>query len=98
MTYNVFSGTLNPTHSLIHTLFTSLLIAPLDLLRTQHYINDFWVTVCMVKQFALCYRSVVCLSVTLVYCRQTVGWIKIKLGTEVGLGPGDTVTWGPSSP
>jgi len=32
-----------------------------------------------VKRFALCYRSVV----TLVYCGQTVGWIKMKLGTEV---------------
>ena len=28
----------------------------------------------------------VCLSVTLVYCGQTVGWIKMKLGTVVGLG------------
>ena len=27
-----------------------------------------------------------CLSVTLVYCGQTAGWIKMKLGTEVGLG------------
>ena len=32
-----------------------------------------------------------CLPVTLVYCGQTVGWIKMPLGTEVGLGPGDTV-------
>ena len=31
------------------------------------------------------------LSVTLVYCDQTVGWIKMKLGTEVGLGPGHIV-------
>jgi len=31
------------------------------------------------------------LSVTLVYCGQTVGWIKLKLGVEVGLGPGDIV-------
>ena len=30
----------------------------------------------------------VCLSLTLVYCGQTVGWIKMKLGVEVGLGPG----------
>jgi len=30
----------------------------------------------------------VCLSVTLVYCGQTVGWIRRKLGTQVGLGPG----------
>jgi len=31
------------------------------------------------------------LSVTSVYCGQTVGWIKTKLGTEVGLGPGHIV-------
>ena len=34
----------------------------------------------------LCVLS--CLSVTLVYCGQTVGWIKMKIGTEVGLSPG----------
>ena len=43
-----------------------------------------------VKQFALCYRTIV-LSVTLVYCGQTVGRIKMKLGTEVGLDAGDIV-------
>ena len=37
------------------------------------------------------------LSITLVYFGQTVGWIKMKLGVEVGLGPGHTcVRWGPS--
>jgi len=38
--------------------------------------------------FVLCCRTVVCLSclsVTLVYCGQTVGWIKMPLGMEVGL-------------
>jgi len=51
----------------------------------------------LVKRFALCYRTVVlsvcpvCLSVTLVYCGQTAGWIKMPLGREVGLGPGDIV-------
>ena len=30
----------------------------------------------------------VSLSVTLVYCGQTVGWIKMKLGVQVRLGPG----------
>jgi len=30
----------------------------------------------------------VCLSVTLVYRDQMVGWIKMKLGMLVGLGPG----------
>jgi len=50
-----------------------------------------------VKRFALCYRTVFChvclscLSVTLVYCDQTVGWIKMPLGTGVGLGPGHIV-------
>jgi len=38
----------------------------------------------------LCYGTVVLcvLSVSLVYCGQTVGWIQMPLGTEVGLGPG----------
>jgi len=31
------------------------------------------------------------MSVTFVYCGQTVGWIKIKLGVKVGLGPGHIV-------
>jgi len=31
------------------------------------------------------------LSVTLVYCGQTVGWIKMKLGIQVGLGSGHIV-------
>jgi len=48
-----------------------------------------------VKRFALSYRTVVCLSaclsVTFVYCGQTVGWFKMKLGVEVGLDPGHIV-------
>ena len=48
-----------------------------------------------VKRFALCYHTVVCLSVslsaTLVYCGQTVGRIKMKLGMQIGLGPGHNV-------
>jgi len=31
-----------------------------------------------------------------VYCGQTTGWIKMPLGTKVGLSPGDCVRWGPS--
>jgi len=37
------------------------------------------------------------LSVTLVYCGQTVAWIKMKLGMQVGLGPGHIVLDGDSS-
>jgi len=39
-----------------------------------------------------------CLSVMLVYCGQTVGWIKMPLGTEVALSPGDIVLDGDSTP
>ena len=36
-------------------------------------------------------RCLSCLSVTLLYCGKTVGWIKMKLDTQVGLGPGHMV-------
>jgi len=38
------------------------------------------------------------LSVTLVYCGQTVVWIKMKLGMEVDLGPGHIVLDGDPAP
>jgi len=31
-----------------------------------------------------------------VYSGKTAGWIKMPLGTKVGLGPGDIVRWGPA--
>ena len=34
------------------------------------------------KRFALCYRTVVLSVLALVYCGQTVQWIKIKLGAR----------------
>jgi len=46
-------------------------------------------------------RCPVCLSyprVTLGYCGQTVEWIKMTLGTDVGLGPGDIVLDGNPAP
>jgi len=51
---------------------------------------DFWATVCKTVRPVLS----VCLSVlslTLPYCGQTAVWIKMPLGKEVGLGPGDIV-------
>jgi len=55
-------------------------------------IGSFWATVCKMP-YAIGPLSVlscpvclsICLSVTLVYCDQTVGWIKMPLGMEVGL-------------
>jgi len=65
-----------------------------------HSSLHFWATVC--KTVRLCYRTVVCLfclSITVMYCGQTVGWIKMKLGTEVGLVPDHIVSDGdPASP
>jgi len=49
--------------------------------------------------YPVCLSSLsVCLSVTLMYCGQTVGWMKMKLGMEVGLGPGLIVLIGDPSP
>ena len=48
----------------------------------------FWATVCKTVHHML--LDVVCLSVlsVMVYCDQTVGWINMPLGMEVGLRPG----------
>ena len=64
-----------------------------------------------VKRFAICYRTVVlsvCLSVcsngvlntptTISLCGQTVGRIKMKLGTEVDLSPDHIVLDGDQAP
>ena len=54
-----------------------------------------------VKRFALCYRTVVCLSVLsvmFVHCGQTVERIKMKLGVQVGLVPGHIVLDGDLAP
>jgi len=45
-----------------------------------------------------CLSCPVCLSVTLVYCGQTVGRIKMKLGTQVGLGSDHIVLDGDPAP
>ena len=51
------------------------------------------------KRFAYAIGLLSCLSVTLVYCGQTVEWIKMPLGMEVGLDPGHThCVRRPSSP
>jgi len=73
--------------------------------RFWHHLH--FVAFSFVKRFALCYRTFVpsvclsvcpVLSVMLVHCGQTVGWIKMKLGVQVGLGPGHIVLDGDPSP
>jgi len=62
------------------------------------FCNSFWATVCKTVRPMLSDRCLscpvclsVCLSVVLVYCGQTAGWIKMPLGMEVGLGPSHIV-------
>ena len=66
--------------------------------KTRNYdidiFHDFWVTACKTVRPMLSDRCLsVCsvLSVTFVHCGQTVGQIKMKLGMQVGLGPGHIV-------
>jgi len=65
-------------------------------------VHNFWATVCKTVSPMLSIRCLsvlsVCLSVALVHCGQTLGWIKIKLGMEIGLGPGDIVLDGTHLP
>jgi len=66
-------------------LFPSVTIAPL------HYLLNFtvfWATVCKTVRPMLSDR---CMSETLVYCGQTVGRTKMKLGMQIGLGTGHIV-------
>ena len=61
----------------------------------------FWATVCKTVCPMLAIGPLSCLpllSVTLVYCGQTVPWIKMELGVEVGLGPGNIVLDGDPVP
>ena len=58
-----------------------------------------WATVCKMVHPMLSDHCPVCLSVTLVYCSQTVGWIKMKFGMEISLDPGHIVLGGdPAAP
>jgi len=68
-------------------------------------LDDFWATVCRTVRPMLSGRCLsvcpvcpvcvpVCLSVTLEYCGQTVGRIKMNLAVQVGLRPGHIVLHG----
>ena len=81
-----------------HTQYCSRpTLACLPSFHSQHVTSViFWRQ--FVKRFALCYRTVSVCIVTLVYCGETVGWIKMKLGMAVGLVPGHIVLDGTQLP
>ena len=71
--------------------------ARLPVMYTRCYAG-FWATVCQTVRPMLSVRCLsslsvlsVCLSVTIVHCGQTVGRIKMKLGMQLGIGPGHIV-------
>jgi len=59
----------------------------LCILKCGRCFEDFWVTVCKTVRPILSDRCLSVLSITVVYCGQTVGW-RTPLGIEVGFGPG----------
>jgi len=63
-----------------------------------HVLYSYRFTFVLVLSVCPIYLSCPVLSVTLVYCGQTVGQIKMKLGVVVGLGPGDIVLDGDPAP
>jgi len=69
---------------------------------TKSLCGNFWAAVCKTACPMLsdcCLVCPVCLySVTLVYCDQTAGWIKIKLGMELGPAPAILLHGDPTSP
>jgi len=60
--------------------------------------TNFGTTVCKTDRPMLSDHCPSCLSLTLVYCGQTVGWIKMKLGMAVGLSLDNTVLHGDPAP
>jgi len=63
--------------------------------------NGFWAIVCKTVRPIIsdrCPVCPVCLSGTLLYCGQTVSRIKMKLVTQVGVGPGHNVLDGDPAP
>jgi len=65
-----------------------------------YILANFWATICKMIRLVLSDRCrlLSVLSVTLVCCGEMVGWIKMKLGTHVGLGPGHIVLDGDQGP
>jgi len=75
--------------------YWSKLVKPLDMqYREVLYIADRY------RPNTACTKYFVVLNFwpTLVYCGQTAGWIKMKLGMEAGLGPGHIVLDGHPAP
>jgi len=68
---------------------------------TNAVVKCHWATVCKTVRPMLSDRCLYCLSVcrsVTVYYGETVGWINMSVGTEVGLAPGHIVLDGDPAP
>jgi len=86
---------------LLWIIILFMIFGVFDLSPLKLCINcGFWATVCKTVRPLLSDRCPVLsvLSVTFVHCGQTVGRIKMKLGVQVGLGPGHIVLGEDSAP
>jgi len=73
------------------------IISKITGLEVCYQVQFYWVTICKTVRHVLsdhCPVCLSCLSVMLVYCGQTIVWIKMKLGMEVGRGPSHIVLGG----
>jgi len=97
--YSFIAGIVNIWNSLPNSVVdvdtVCLFKARLDKLWMH---QDVWATVCKTVRPMLSVRCLSCLSDCNVYCGQTVGRINMKLGMQVGLGPGHIVLGGDPAP
>jgi len=70
----------------------------IELLYRINHFSFFWATVYKTVHPMSSDRCLSCLSVTLVYCGQTIGWIRMPLAMQAGLSPGHIVIDGDPFP
>jgi len=90
-------GTLAPPANTIELVLPSAHQSPQPRQQIDRF-SHFGATVCKTVRPTLSNRCLSCLSVTLVYYGQTVRWIRMPLGVEVGLGQGHIVLDGTQPP
>ena len=94
----IVPGCSGMTKKKLKTIYFSSVLPLLFCCSYQYFLITFWRP--FVIRFVLCYQTVVCpvCDVGVLWPNSWVEWIKMPLGTEVGLGPGHIVLdGGPSS-
>jgi len=79
----------------LHPMYNTCSLDPPDSSSqtASRSVQPFLATVCKTVRPIRSDRCLSVLSVTLVYCDQKVRWVRMPLGTEIGLGPGHIVLY-----